>query len=199
MKRSLLSIFAILVLASGCAMAPMNTSTSGSSLGAGKKNLELSFVAPGATFDMGINHDWDLGAGIEYQGFGFVYHVRTKYSVINQDRGLSFAFLGGGAVGDDLGKSKSVYAGPIVSFRTTNWEYFASYRFNYVHWDGEINSADKSDMFHNLSLNDSVAYNQFELGLTRYGKVIYTTLGVRIIEDNGHGEGRPFINFGAKF
>lgn len=199
MKRTLFSIIAILVLASGCAMAPMTTTTSGSSLGAGKKNLELALSAPGVSFDMGINNNWDLGAGVEYQGFGFVYHARTKYSIINQANGLSVAFLGGAGVGDDLGKAKSVYAGPIVSYRTTNWEYFASYRFNYVSWDGEINGEDLSDMFHNLSLDESLSYNQFEVGLTRHGKVAYATLGLRIIEDEGHGEARPFVNFGVKF
>lgn len=199
MTRSLLSIITLLVLASGCALAPMNTTTSASSLGAGKKNLELNLVAPGVSFDVGVAHNWDVGAAVEYQGFGFVYQARTKYSFINQDRGFSLASLAGLGVGDDLGKAKFVYAGPILSYRTANWEYFASYRFNFVRWDGEINTEDRSDMFHNLSLKSSVTYNQLELGITRYGKVAHATLGLRVIEDNGDSEGRPFVNFGVRF
>lgn len=188
----------ILVTQFGCSVAPIQNYHSASSLGAKKNELKLTTMAPGVSYDRGLSENLDVGVGLEMQS-GFLVNARFKYALINQKRGLSLAAFGGAGYSDDLGNSKSVYGGPIVSYRFNSFELFASYRYNHVNWNNKIDSDDRDDLFKFVPNKMNFTYRQADFGMTFYGQTSFLTLGARAFIMEGEEDFAPVVDFGFHF
>lgn len=183
---------------SGCSVAPIQNYHSAQSLGSGRNEIKLSSVAPGVSYDHGLTKNLDLGFGVESQG-GLLANVRTKYSFVNRQNGLSFAGILGGGWSDDLGESKSAYIGPIVSYRGSSTEFFLGYRLNYVHMDAHLDRDDRDDMMDFIKFKGNFVYSQVDAGMTLYRENLFTTLGLRIFMTREDQEILPIFDIGLRF
>lgn len=200
MKPKAIGFFLVLLMViSGCSLAPMNTVSTARSLGEDENNFKFSLPVPGMQYERGIKKNWDVGAGLEYQ-LGPVFNLYTKYAFINHaEDGLSLAGLLGGGYGTSIGKSRSVYFGPVISYRFNWFEPFFVYRKNYVKWSNDITPGQLDDLLSFIPRIDSFHYDQFDMGINFAGKKWSSAIGFKIFRFKTRGSGIPFIDLGYTF
>lgn len=199
MKSSMMLV-SLLAIFAGCSVAPMNTATTARTLGADQNQFTGSFPIFGLKYERGINDSFDVGAGIENQ-MGAVFHAFGKYNFENKgEKGLSTAAIFGAGYGDGIGKSKSAYLGPIVSYRDNSFEAFATYKLNAVRWDyAGLSSDDKDDLISIPSVKESFVYHEVDFGISLVEEKWMATVGGKIFFFPEGTSSTPFLDVGYKF
>lgn len=128
-----LSVFGLL-LAQGCAVAPLSNHVTARTNGKGDSLLSAGSTIgvgdsgwlPSLKYSIGLSEDFDIGFQyevIEYGAWG-------KYALINnKGEGFSLAALGGAGLSFE---GYYLYAGPVVSYKLDWFEPYFISRFNYV-------------------------------------------------------------------
>jgi len=142
MKKSkiFLALFFVvsLLVLSGC-VAPLSSNFTGRSLGKGKIGLDAEAlplgeeaVLPALKLAYGMTSDLDIGLQIELSTLG----ILGKYSFINStENGFSSAALFSlGATANGM----YAYTGPVLSYKMAFFEPYFVGRYNYVHYNEEI-------------------------------------------------------------
>ncbi len=175
----MLRILLLMLITSGCAVAPFATDHTANPLGEGNKGMDLGFSpAPYLQFTYGLNDVADVGGGIEVQ-LGYSLYAYGKYNFYTQrNKGCSLSLLGGGGIGRSIINTQFLFAGPIGSYRYNKFEAFVHPRFNYLMYDrfnvGSGNSSTDGfsfdgGKFYYWQLSGGVQYYfspRFALGLT---------------------------------
>ncbi|MBC7714126.1 MAG: hypothetical protein H7177_12355 [Rhizobacter sp.] len=193
----LLSLLLILLSAAGCAIAPLNSTTTARTLGEGQNEARINVIIPGAMVERGITNDLDLGAGIEFQSTT-VLNLFGKYGFINDPKGgFSLAGLGGVGIGSG---TKSVYAGPVLSYRHDWFEAFTVIRYNYVHWTNNISEDDKADLLSFFPHKVNFSYSQVDVGVSYINEKAIMSLGMKVFAlEKSNSSATPFFDIGFKF
>ncbi len=149
---------AVLVIMSGCAVAPFNSPTTARSLGQG--NSEINFGLSPALFisgSMGLLEHFDVGASVELQ-FGIVGSAFAKYSFIDNPDRSSLALYAGIFAADAVANSKGFMIGPVYSYLSNSFEPYLGMYFNYVDFEKiDPNDNDIEDL--NDVVDEVVALN----------------------------------------
>lgn len=197
MRQSFLIIFLIFI--SSCSIAPVNMTTTARSLGENKNQIKLDLPVTGLLYERGLTSKFDMGFGIEEQ-IAPVFHLFAKYAFINnEESGFSFAEIVGGGYSGSIGRSKSIYFSPIVSYRHNSFEVFTSYRINYVRWDNDLNQDQRDDILSFIPREKSFHYHQMDAGFNFLGDKWTTTVGAKIFIFGKSTSGTPFVDLGYKF
>lgn len=200
MKKTL-SLVCVLFLFASCSLAPLNTSNSGRSLGKDQNQLKLTGSPLGALYERGLTDNLDLGLGIENQ-IGFVFSGHAKYSFTGHKDGFGFALLAGGGYEKAFAQTKSVFAGPIFSYRTNSVEFFTTIRGVYIDWDFRKISADERndviDIFFDKFGKQHAIYAQTDVGVTFIGESMDLTLGAKALTKSSTSV-IPMIDVALKF
>jgi hypothetical protein len=124
----------VLILAQGCAVAPLSNHVTARTNGKGDSLLSAGSTigvgntgwVPSLKYSVGLADDFDLGFQYEVVEYG----AWGKYAFVNgKEEGFSFAALGGAGLSFE---GVYAYVGPVVSWK---WDWFEPYfveRFNYV-------------------------------------------------------------------
>lgn len=192
--------FLLAVSFAGCSIAPINGPSTATTLGEGNTLARGSIVFLGAALERGVGQNLDIGAAVELQGT-FLVSAYGKYAVLNRgENGFSAAMLGGIGYGPGDVKSKSVYGGPIFSYRKGNFEFFTGIRANYVDWDfHNLKSDSKDNLFSFIPNKDHFIYWQGDIGGSLYNDNIVATVGLKIFKFDDSSSGSPFFDIGYKF
>lgn len=195
-----LRLFAALVMLSslaGCAVAPLNSTTTARSMGKDANQININVLVPGIMYERGLSENFDMGAGVEFQSV-LLLNVFGKYAFINNlEGGFSLAGLGGVGAGDG---TKSVYAGPILSYRHKWFETFLVARYNYVDWKYEVSSHDDSDLLSFFPKTGHLGYSQFDVGMSIIGETTSLSLGAKFFAlEKDNSSFTPFVDIGFKF
>lgn len=193
----LLSSFFIMAAIAGCAIAPINTTTTARTLGEGQNEAKVNILIPGAMVERGFTNDLDLGAGLEFQTVT-VLHLFGKYAFINKPAdGFSLAGLAGVGLGNG---TKSVYAGPVLSYRHDWWEVFTIARYNYVHWTNNISEDDRVDLLNFFPRKVNFGYTQVDIGASYITEKAIMSAGLKIFGlEEDSSSATPFFDIGFKF
>jgi hypothetical protein len=199
LHRNASMIILLALLASGC-LAPLSSSFTARSLGAGKiefsggmsalERQEDSFMLPAFAIAVGLSSNFDLGLQLESSSLG----VFGKYSFINsKERGFSLAgVLGAGAVAS----GSYAYAGPVLSYKSKAVEPYFVGRFNYVHYGESENCLDMEPgtyTYLQFTLG-SVFWLTPSIGLNVESSAFAGNLGLQDLEDFGAA---PFVVLGG--
>lgn len=196
--KNIFLILCLMTLVSACSIAPFNTSHTARSLGKDNTAVSVELIpALGLRVEQGLSEKFDLGVGIELQGDA-VYFLQGKYSFINRaDHGLSLAALGGGSYGSGFSSAKSLYTGPVVSYRWESAELFFQGRFNYTKWDYARLKSNANDKLDDLlaipSLNKHFTYWQLDPGISFLGEKWSTSVGLHYLIFKSTSAAVPFV------
>ena len=190
----------IFLTLTACSVAPINTSTTARPLGKDKNQIIASVIVPGLQYTRGLTEKLDLTVGIESQ-FGLVFNTYGKYTIKdNGANGVSLAALAGAGYGDSIGKSKSAYAGGIISYRKDNLEPFLVARLNYVSWKySSLSSDNKDDLISVPTLKDSFVYSQVSVGGNYITERAHMALGLHAFIFPDSTGVSPFFDIGYRF
>lgn len=193
----LLQTFSVLVTFASCAVAPINNTTTARSVGKDANQLKINVAVPGVMYERGLTEDWDLGVGLEIQT-ELILNLYTKYALINnQEGGFSVAGIGGVGLADD---TKSVYAGPVLSWRHDWFEMFTVARLNYVSWENHLSSDDKVDLFSFIPEKAKFFYTQLDVGVSYVKDKSHTSVGMKFFSlEKDNASASPFVDFAFKF
>ncbi len=138
----------VLLFLTGCVTAPHAQQDEANSLGQGNWRLEGG-VQPGLSFSAGtgISDNLDLGMQIDFYG-STVYTGWGKYSLINQDQGVSLAVIGG-VFTETEEEYYGGFIGPIISMRQNNVLYSLRGRYNKLQGDAETDYFDSDNFYAN--------------------------------------------------
>ncbi len=168
-----LTLLFALTLFGSCALAPMMSHRSAQTIGKDKNRIQASpgISVLGVSYERGLSENWDLGVSLEQQ-LGFVSSVYSKYALINQDQGFSWALSGGGFVGSSIANTSGAYGGSVVSWKKDKIEFFIFPRLNHVNWHGANLSSNENDQilvdFINSAANITLNYVQVSAGFNFY-------------------------------
>jgi hypothetical protein len=178
----------------------MNTATTARTLGIDQNLITASLPVTGVKYERGITENLDLGVGLESQ-IGYVLHAFGKYSFLNRkDNGFSLASFFGAGYGSGIERSKSVYVGPIFSYRKNSFELFASIRANYVSWNfAGLTAGNKDDLITIPSYKNHFFYGQSDLGMNFFNDNWTVTLGAKILMFPRSSAATPFGDIAYKF
>lgn len=192
------SFVCLLLLSSGCAIAPFSTLQTGRSSGAGDMTLDvgaaMNFVIPAAKFQYGITENLDLG--VQYESFNV--GALLKYAFVNNPSGWSFAAIGSYG---SISNGEYYYFGPILSYKSNIFEPFLSVRLNGVRYDGS--TYDNSSIRITFS-GGRIQYLQYSAGTAiwfseKVGLIAeYTTFGSienATFSNGGYGSGAFIFKF----
>ena len=195
-SRSLILIASLITLAS-CAVAPINNTTTARSIGKDANQLKINVAVPGAMYERGLTEDWDLGVGLEIQT-EMVLNIYSKYALVNnQEGGFSVAGIGGFGLASD---TKSVYAGPVFSWRHDWFEIFSVARLNYVSWQNHLSDDDKVDLFSFIPDKATFFYTQLDVGVSYVTPKALASIGMKFFSlEKENASGAPFVDFAFKF
>lgn len=183
----------------GCSVAPVNMTSTARSLGENTNQIKLDLPVVGVLYERGLTSKFDMGFGVEEQ-VGPVLNLFAKYAFINNpESGFSFAEIIGGGYGVSLGKSKSLYFSPLLSYRHNWFEVFTSYRINYVRWDNDLTHNERDDVLSFIPNKTSFHYHQMDAGLNFIGNKWTTTVGAKVFIFDKNASGTPFVDIGYKF
>tara|TARA_B100000925_G_scaffold262107_1_gene219226 strand:+ start:14291 stop:14893 length:603 start_codon:yes stop_codon:yes gene_type:complete len=150
-------ILIVLLFCGACSLAPVVSEKTARTLGDGnwETNVGMS-PAVSVTVGRGFGESLDLHFSYESQIVPIV-EVGGKFSIIQNNEGLSFSLFGGGFT--DGGSSSGYYAGPVVSFKK-NWiEFYGLAKYNNVTWEADASTDDDDSVFNfNLSINQNFDY-----------------------------------------
>jgi hypothetical protein len=129
--RALLA--AVLLLASGCAVAPLSSHTSARTNGDGQSLLSAGTTigvgntgwVPSVRYSLGLSDSFDLGFQYEVVEYG----VSGKYNFLGNGEGFSLAGLAGTGLSFD---GFYAFVGPVVSWKIGIFEPYFVERLNYV-------------------------------------------------------------------
>ena len=203
MKEIFVIILSSLIFVS-CSIAPLNSAHTARSLGKDTSSISVSLAsALGLRIEQGLTDKLDLGIGLELQS-ETVYFVQSKYSFINRPAGgLSLAGIGGVSLSSGYSHAKSVYLGPIVSYRYKDVELFFQGRFNYTHWNYDELHLRGNDTLNDLivipSTKNHFTYWQLDPGISFLGEKWSTSLGMHYLVFEDHTAGSPFIYINYHF
>jgi hypothetical protein len=188
---------AILVTFAGCAVAPINSTTTARTLGEGQNEVRVNVIIPGAMVQRGLTNNLDLGLGVELQ-FTTLVNLFAKYAFINKPAGgFSLAALGGVGV---AGGSKSAYAGPILSYRHNWFEAFTIARYNYVRWSNDVSNKDRDDLLNFIPSKIKFGYTQLDVGASYLTETAIVSGGAKIFSiEKDSASVTPFFDIGFKF
>jgi len=201
--KSLIAIALAFTIA-GCAIAPFNTASTARSLGKDKTELSTSILPTlGLKAERGLTDRFDAGFGFELQA-DTLFFLQGKFAVLNNEKnGLSLAALAGGSLAAGYSRAKSVYGGPVLSYRWDVFEIFFGARFNYTHWNYlEFLRKDAGALDNLISLpttDNHFTYWQFDPGFNFVGEKWSTGMGIHILKYEDHQFGVPFFLFNFKF
>ncbi len=154
----------------------------------------------GAMLEHGVSPNVDLGAAVELQGTLLVSAYGKLALLNNGENGFSTAVLGGVGYGPGDVKSKSVFGGPIISYRTGEFEFFGSVRANYVDWDFRGLKADNRDnLLSYIPNKNHFVYWQSDIGGSYYNNQFVATVGLKFFKFDDSTSGSPFFDIGYKF
>lgn len=201
--KSLTAIAFTLLLAS-CAIAPFNTATTARSLG--KDKIEISgSILPilGLKIERGLTDRLDIGAGFELQA-DTLFFLHSKFAFINNEKnGFSLAALSGGSLASGYSRARSIFGGPLVSYRWETFELFFGARFNYTQWNYfDFLRKDPGALDRLIALpstENHFTYWQFDPGMSFVGEQVMTGTGLHLLKYKDHLLGVPYLHFGFKF
>ncbi len=191
-----LLLLALVTLAS-CAVAPINNTTTARTIGKDANQLKVNIGVPGVMYERGFTEDWDLGIGLEIQT-EMILNFYTKYALLNnQDAGFSIATIGGVGLASD---TKSVYAGPVLSWRHDWFEIFTVARLNYVSWENHLSEDDKVDLFSFIPEKTKFFYTQLDVGVSYVTAKAHTSVGMKFFSlEKDNASAAPFVDLAFKF
>lgn len=193
----LLVFFIVLSSLAGCAVAPLNSTTTARSMGKDAQQAKINVAVPGLMYERGLSENFDIGAGVEIQSV-LLLNVFGKYAFINKPEG-GFSLAGLGGVGAGSG-SKSIYAGPVVSYRHKWFESFLVARYNYVDWKNNFSSDDEADLLSFFPRKAHFSYSQLDVGMSYLGEKNSLSLGVKFFAlEKDNSSLTPFVDIGFKF
>jgi len=163
---ALFLVFSLLVL-SGC-VAPLSSNFTGRSLGKGKIGLDAAAVhlgeeawCPATKLAYGMTSNLDIGLQFEL----FTIGLFAKYSFINTiENGFSSAAL------FSLGATTNgmyAYTGPVLSYKMDFVEPYFVGRYNYVHYNEEI-----EDIWFGDTIAEAGNYSYFQF---TFGSILWIT------------------------
>lgn len=199
-----IKLIAFSLFLTGCAVAPFNTATTARSLGKDKTEVSASVLPTlGLKVERGLGENFDIGAGVELQA-DTLFFLQGKFAVINNEKnGVSLAGLAGGSLAAGYSRAKSVYAGPVLSYRWDVFELFFGARFNYTRWNYfeflQKDAGALDDLISLPSTKNHFTYWQFDPGMNFVGEKWSTGLGIHIIQYEKRKFGIPFFNLNYKF
>lgn len=198
LKAALVLFFTALL--GGCSVAPINGPSTATTLGEGNTLARGSIVFLGAALERGVSQNLDVGAAVELQGT-FLVSAYGKYAFLNRgENGFSLAMLGGVGYAPGSVSTRSVYGGPIFSYRKGSFEFFTGVRANYVDWDyRELKQDRKDNLFSYIPNRDNFLYWQGDVGGSLYNGNIVATVGLKIFVFDDSSSGAPFFDIGYKF
>lgn len=136
LKKSLLCLILLvsILLATGCALAPLSSSFEGRSIGKGKVGLDVGGIPIGGlypTFKLTYGLASKMDIGLQYESFSMGFF--GKYSFINRPyQGFSLAGIISGGVASN---GNYFYIGPVLSYKSTKFEPYFVARLNAVQYD----------------------------------------------------------------
>jgi hypothetical protein len=152
-------VILLVLLASGCVVAPLSSNFTARSLGARKIGLDAAVQRIGQAgfltykIAIGLSKDLDFGLQLDGPSIG----VFGKYSFVNnKEQGFSLA----GVLGAGLASSGAyAYGGPVLSYKSRIVEPYFVGRLNLVHYGVSENTF--GDLF---GVAGTYTYLQFTLG-----------------------------------
>jgi len=201
----------LLVLLSGCQAVPNAHIDEGHSLGDGRwridSNAGSSLLISTAR---GFGNNVDLGLDLKSLDVAdTVLAAHGKYSFINRRQGLSVAAIGG--VFNDIEDDEytGLFAGPIISYRTSRFLFSARARYSRVRFHFVSSLRDLEFLPHEEVLQTDLSirwYSRHERFSLRFGLGSVQGLGRPVVELDSDSlfndsplDGYRVLNFGASF
>lgn len=172
----------LFVFLTSCTVAPVRTSTTARSLGAGNHKIGTTILPVlGLTYEYGLKENFDLGIGVERQ-LGLMLYAHGKYAFYQkQDDGFSHAILIGAGKGLSLVETTAYFLGLMTSYKYKWIEPFISIRYNKIKWKfSGLSSDDKDDLWTTPATSDSFNYYQADIAINLIANSFTTTLGYHL-------------------
>jgi len=197
MKKIALGILALNLTA--CSIAPLTTPNGGTTIGKGEVDISTNLSpAPSATVTFGYKDNTDIGMTVESQIFN-TYGFWVKHSFLNQKQGAAAAFIAGAFKSTSSTGSRGFYLGPTLSYTFSDFEFFATGRYNKVYWDGLeiLSETEKDDVFFTVD-DTEFDYWQADIGFNySVSDTVKLTLGTSCLYFENDKSCPPII--GASF
>jgi hypothetical protein len=156
----------VLLLLTGCALAPFSGQHTARTAGKGKNILASGFSpSPYVQYARGVDSNLDLGAGLELQ-FGYTLHTFAKYAFQQKRQGFSLAGVAGAGLGFSILNTQFIHLGPTMSWRQKDLEFYLHPRINLLFWDSYNPTDDSTDDFE--IKGGSIVYYQTNTGFQYY-------------------------------
>jgi len=183
-----------------CSVAPINTVTTARPLGKDNNQGTFGVVPTGLIYTRGVTEKIDLSLGAEIQ-IGLMFSVLAKINVKDGgENGLSIAPLFGAGYGADLGNTKSLFSGLVLSYRKDSFEPFLTGRVNWVSWKvDELTGSNRDDLIKIPSYKKTFYYGQADVGFNYITQKAHIALGVHGFLFPENQAYAPFFDVGYRF